>query len=430
MYKFWILLRERRNRIWVSSAVSMLLAVALALLAKVATRFINEAHVPSIEAEVIDDLLSVVASSMLAVTIFSLGILVSAYASVAGGATPRATELVMGDDGTRRAIGAFIAAFIYAVVAKIALGLGYYGAQGRFVLLLATLAMLTYLVVRLVLWVRTLSTLGRLPDTLARLEAAAGRALELQALQPFMGAVEGPSTPPFGTPVLAREIGYLTHINLGSLETTAAELGRCVHVRVRPGHYVDPGTCLAVMEGEGACDDGQAARILNAFVISPERTFDQDPRFGLLVLSEVAQRALSPAVNDPGTAIQVMAVLTRLLVQMQLLRAQKDLLTPKHAHLSVVQIDEAKWITDAFAPIGRDGAGSIEIGLRLQHFLAVVARHGDAAMRREAERVSAAQVQRGRKSLTLEQERKALLARHRDLFATRASRHAVDRYPS
>jgi uncharacterized membrane protein len=42
------------------------------------------------------------------------------------------------------------------------------------------------------------------------------------------------------------------------------------------------------------------------------RYFHEDPRFGLITLSEIASRALSPAVNDPGTAIQIISSHVRL----------------------------------------------------------------------------------------------------------------------
>jgi uncharacterized membrane protein len=46
-----------------------------------------------------------------------------------------------------------------------------------------------------------------------------------------------------------------------------------------------------------------------AFVIGDMRYFDEDPRFGLTL---PASRALSPAVNDPGTAIQIISSYVRL----------------------------------------------------------------------------------------------------------------------
>ena len=40
--------------------------------------------------------------------------------------------------------------------------------------------------------------------------------------------------------------------------------------------------------------------------LGDERTFDQDPAFALRMMVDVANRALSPAVNDPTTAVQVL----------------------------------------------------------------------------------------------------------------------------
>jgi uncharacterized membrane protein len=48
-----------------------------------------------------------------------------------------------------------------------------------------------------------------------------------------------------------------------------------------------------------------------AFVIGNMRYFHEDPRFGLITLSEIASRVLS-AVNDPGTAIQIISSHVRL----------------------------------------------------------------------------------------------------------------------
>jgi uncharacterized membrane protein len=49
-----------------------------------------------------------------------------------------------------------------------------------------------------------------------------------------------------------------------------------------------------------------------AFVIGNMRYFHEDPRFGLITLSEIASRAYIPAVNDPGTAIQIISSHVRL----------------------------------------------------------------------------------------------------------------------
>lgn len=104
------------------------------------------------------------------------------------------------------------------------------------------------------------------------------------------------------------------------------------------------------------------------FTIANTRAFDHDPRFGLVMLSELASRALSPAVNDPVTAIAVLEAGTRVLAVM--LRhdpVQSDAVPPG---LAIPPFAFPDLIEDLYRPIARDGAGTIEVGIRLQKSLA------------------------------------------------------------
>ncbi len=101
------------------------------------------------------------------------------------------------------------------------------------------------------------------------------------------------------------------------------------------------------------------------------RSFDQDPRFGAVVLAEIASRALSPAVNDPGTAIDVTTRALRILAAWHNTKAEDD--SVPYPRLQVAQVAVADLFDDLFGPIARDGAGLIEVGLRLQKTLVMLA---------------------------------------------------------
>ena len=159
----------------------------------------------------------------------------------------------------------------------------------------------------------------------------------------------------------------------------------------------------------GPQDDDIGKAVAEAFTIGAERTFDQDPRFGLCVLAEIASRALSPAVNDPGTAIDVIGRGVRLLAQWGRFDAfERSTLRSTCPHVWVPAIEVGDMFDDIFAPIARDGAGMVEIQLRLQKaFLALVAADsgalGDAAKRHSVTAMKRAEV-----ALTLEDERRAV----------------------
>ena len=455
MFNLWLWIKDRRNRLWVTPMLTALLAVQLVFAAKWVGSFWLAERLPDIKADTIDDLLTVIAGSMLAVATFSLGILVSALSSSATTATPRATELLMGDDDTRGAIGSFMAAFTFAVVAKTALGVGYYDVPGRFVLFVSTLVVLTYVVFRLLLWVKTLSSLGRLNDTVARIEKASRKTLTAHARRPRLGAAAPPDNPGPGTPIRAEDIGYLCHLNLSGLQEVASEANCTLHLHVRPGSFVSPDTVIAtawshhqpakitdINTGEAPPPTPRAEAVRACLVLGATRSYDQDPRFGLIVLSEVALRALSPAVNDPGTAIGVLATLTRLVVeadsamadQRTEAKAARQARTEAEAgadvdadagadaddiefdRITLPELDMRTLVADGFAPIARDGAGMLEVGIRLQKMLATIASNASAPIAQEARLQARRAMERGQTALSHPDDRRELQALHHELF--------------
>ena len=59
--------------------------------------------------------------------------------------------------------------------------------------------------------------------------------------------------------------------------------------------------------------DASDAAVLDGLVTGPERTFHQDPLFAFRLLADIGLRALSPAINDPATAVQVLDTIESLL---------------------------------------------------------------------------------------------------------------------
>ncbi len=416
LYRALIWLKAAENRLWVKPAVGSVIAVLIAMLAAVGNQVIPAGLLPDIERSTLDNLLGVIASSMLGVATFSLSIMVAAFSSAAMGASPRAIELVAGDSDTQNAITTFISAFIYAIIANTALGLGLYGSTGRFILFVCTMGVLLYLIVTLVRWVKTLSVLGRMENTLSKLETAAQGAMRSFRQSPGMGARLAHSLAPAGVPVHANKVGYLRHIDMQTLQEQAASAGVKLHLRIRPGQLAHPGTVLAIVEGATSADapiDHDAVR--QAFVLGNGRSFDQDPRFGLIVLCEVAQRALSPAVNDPGTAIAAMNTITRVLVETAPdVDASQEVLD----RLTLVPLDPADFIHQAFDPIARDGAGVPEVQLRMQKLLSIIAEGCGGALAEASHKQAAISLQRALQALVLEHDKKHLSDLHASLFSS------------
>lgn len=154
-------------------------------------------------------------------------------------------------------------------------------------------------------------------------------------------------------------------------------------VAALPGTFCTPNRPVAwiISESSEAVSGEDAEAIGAAFAIGDARVFDQDPRFGLVALSEIASRALSPAVNDPGTAIDVTGTLVRLFVMWnECCKAAGDM--PVHFdRVAVPELSLDDMLDDAFTGIARDGAGLVEVVVRLLKGLESLAELGHPSLR-------------------------------------------------
>ena len=175
-----------------------------------------------------------------------------------------------------------------------------------------------------------------------------------------------------------------------------------------PGAFVSPGRALVVIRQ--AADGGanvDPAAVRKAFVIGPERLYDNDPRFGLIVLSEIGARALSPGINDPGTAISIIGTLVRLLVlwdKPQDAEAADSTKRDTYDRIEVPALSVQDMFDDAFTAIGRDGAAMVGVALRLQKALQSLAALPDPAMRAAAMRHARLALARCERAMPLEQD--------------------------
>ena len=366
-------LKNYLHKIWVRATSFAILAVLTVALAQVASRFLPTEWTDLVEANAVDALLGILASSMLAVTTFSLSIAVSAFAAAANTTTPRATALLQEDTTTQNVLATFLGAFLFGLVGMVALKAGYYSQSGLLVLHVATAAVITLVVIVLLRWIGHLMTFGRVEDTLDRVEDAAVAAIERRIRNPWMGGVPRTKSPPQDAyAVYSKTTGYVQHIDMIALSEQAEALGIRLWISAVPGTFVHTSDPLFHMEG-GEIGDADLTELCKGVTIERQRTFDQDPRFGLIVMSEIAARALSPSVNDPGTAIGVIGRLVRVLSNWQR-DVDAEIAFPR---IIVPGLQADELLEHSFRSIARDGAGMAEVQIRLQKALTALAR-GDA----------------------------------------------------
>lgn len=392
----WFLIRISR-RPWFRASLYSVLGVVTALLALVVAPYIPEDVPTKIGSDAVDNILGVLASSMLAVTTFSLSIMVAAYGSATNNVTPRAISLLVEDPTTQNTLSTFIGSFIFSLVGIIALSTGLYGDNGRVVLFAVTIMVVVLVVYALLRWIDQLSGLGRVAETTARVEKAATKALCQRMDQPYLGGCPlevDPRAMPGSRPLYPEKIGFVQHIDMPALGALTESDTTAIYICVLPGAFVEPTQPIAWSVGvEPECEAGMR----NAFVIDAQRTFERDPRFGVTVMAEIASRALSPGINDQGTAIDVIGRGVRVLSHLSRPTPPEQ---PAFERVFAPGLSVAGMFDDFFTPIARDGGAIIEVQLTLQQALAALGRLGDATVRLAASRHAALAFERAEATLT------------------------------
>lgn len=376
--KIFIFFKRIRKHLWFRPMLFCLFSVVAALIARQVDGLgINEL-VPNIEKESIRSLLNTISASMLVISTFAVASMLSAFSSASTTATPRSFKIVVTDDVSQNALSVFIGAFIFSIVASIALDNGYFNKAGRFILFLLTIVFFAVVVLTFLRWVDRISRLGRLEHTINKLEKVTSKSLYNYIINPYRKALPVNGKFDNAKEVHAESVGYIQNINLEELQVLAEEYDLKIRLNCIPGKFVHKNYTIVFFSTNQELEIEEIRKRINdAFVVGQTRFFDEDPRFGLISLTEIASRALSPGINDPGTAIQIIGSHERLFFLWQKEIENKKQNNNKeevtYNRLEVPNIAIEDFFDDAFRPIARDGADNIEVMLRLQKaFKAIV----------------------------------------------------------
>lgn len=404
-----ILLRFSR-RLWVRVALMALLSVLAAVAALFLEEFIPKGLRDRFVPDTVMPILTILASGMLAVSTFSLNVMVSAHNAAASQATPRAHRILLADTTTQSVLATFIGAFVYALTSIILLRAGLGGGDSAMTVLLFTVAVVVLVILALLRWIDHLSDLGSMDATLRMTEAEARTSLQLTRRAPTLKASPLTSDtviPTDAVPVPAHRSGYLQFIDTARLADVLKTSEARIYLHTAPGDFVLVGQAVAYATG---LTDKQVKVAQNSLTIGQYRTFEQDATYGLLVLSEIASRALSPGMNDPGTAIDVIARQERLLWNWA--RSAETKASPKYPHIFVPDLSRSKMIENAFASTARDGAGTVEVTCRLLHALRTLQDAPDPALAKAAAQMAETAREYAEKALTLKTEKATMRQAH------------------
>ena len=184
--------------------------------------------------------------------------------------------------------------------------------------------------------------------------------------------------------------GYVRFIDIGRLVFLARSYGVTIRIVRRVGHFVPAGIPLLTVSKGDRLSPGRCAELRGAFDLGPTRTLQQDIEFGILQIVDIALRAISPAVNDPSTAINCVDQLSRILIRFASREEPASLLydPPGVLRVSMLWPDFERLVDQAFDQIRLYARADLAVSLRMLRALGDVARTipEPAVKRRLAER--------------------------------------------
>jgi uncharacterized membrane protein len=163
--------------------------------------------------------------------------------------------------------------------------------------------------------------------------------------------------------------GALLAADIERLARLGQEAGGVIELVPRVGEFSAPGEPLFNLYGKAVALDDNKLRAALAF--GGERTIQQDPMFAFRILVDIAIKALSPAINDPTTAVLAIDQLHRLLrmVGQRRLDVEADL-DSRGMHGVVYRTpDWGDYVSLAVSEIRHFGASSIQVVRRLRAML-------------------------------------------------------------
>jgi uncharacterized membrane protein len=175
--------------------------------------------------------------------------------------------------------------------------------------------------------------------------------------------------------VLSHDSGYIRFVDTRRLIALAKHYHVTIRVLRRVGHFVPAGIPLMMVSKGNRLSPEGAAELLAAFDFGPTRTLQQDVEFGVLQIVDVALKAISPAVNDPTTAINCIDQLSRILIRFASREPPEDLLydPPGIVRASIGWIHFERLLDAALEQIRMYSKTDVAVSLRLLRALGDIA---------------------------------------------------------
>lgn len=345
-------------------------------------------------------LLTAVASSMITVAGVVFSITIVALSLTSSQYTSRILRNFMRDRRNQVVLGVFLGVFAYCLVVLRTIRGGDEGAfvpslavLGGLVLAFVGTAFLIYFIHHIAMSIQASSIIAAAAkETIAAVDHLFPTEVGDNADEDTDGNPSAALGEQIWSTIAARKTGYIESINEDSLLAWARKHGTIVRMERGIGEFVVEGAPLISVARQDGPDDKAAAELNAVYVISRQRTVQQDVGFGIRQIVDIAIKALSPGINDTTTAVMCVDYLAAILARL----AVRKIATPRRldegGELRVIARGPCfeSLLAEAFDQIRQNAEGNVAILTRQLQSLEIIADLTANTRRRQALRQQAA----------------------------------------
>lgn len=313
--------------------------------------------------------LSTLVGSMLTFIVFVLSATLIVVQLASGQLTPRVIALVLATPGVKFALGTFTFTYAYTLSA-----LG--RVEGRVPDLHVSVAIILNLACLIIffLFVQRLSA-GLRPASVMLLVADHGQRVIEQVYPAAYDSTRPEETPSGALPTSSAQVveyvgpsGVVMAFSVEDLTRLARDADAIVELIPQVGDSIARGDPLFRFFGKQPVSQDS---LRGCIAVGTERTLEQDPRFAFRILVDIANKALSPAINDPTTAVLALDQIDNLLLRLGRRRLDEGMARDPNGMLRVVYgtPDWPDYVILAVTEIRQFGEGSLQVTRRLNAML-------------------------------------------------------------
>lgn len=361
----YYLKRALRASVWFMPALAIVAALIVAPIVLQVDRHLRWSWF-NFTPEGAGTILGAFTASMLTFVVFVVSSLLIVVQLASAQLTPRIIARVFADNRLKWVLSVFTFAYTYTIAAsgRIAEGVPQLPVALAITCSLACIAIFFWFV----------QWLGESLRPTAVLQSVAGEGLAVveHVYPEKFGLSEEPVRPPLEPAGTVAEVahagrpGVVLAYGPAALLELATSAGAIIELVPQVGDYVSRGDPLFRVHDGRVAVDADALRACVA--IGPERTLEQDPRFAFRIMVDIANKALSPAINDPTTAVLALDQIHHLLMQVGKRRLDAGEIRDAKGQLRVC-FGTPNWpdyVSLAITEIRHFGGSSIQVARRLQ----------------------------------------------------------------